>query len=246
MLDVVGGDIQLDAGSGGATNLLIRRGGTTLGSISSTDSQFTISALNNKDIRIWDDSNNGIIVKDGGYVGIGTSAPSQLFDIWSGGSQRFYVDTNGWVGLAGIYNNDGDASGPTYGFGSDHSTGMFSPGTGMLGFSTNGIERLRLGNNGYVGLGTTSPIAKLDVYGDIAISGSNRYLNFGSATGTIGYGLRDNAGTIEIKNNAGDWATIGGGTVASGTTGWIPYYSGYGSTLTPTSSLYIPRTVISV
>ena len=92
---------------------------------------------------------------------------------------------------------------------------------------------------GNVGIGTTSPIAKLDVNGDIALSGSNRYLNFGAATGTDGYGLRDNAGTIEIKNNSGSWASIGGGTVASGTTGYIPYYSGYGSTLTATSSLFI-------
>ena len=51
--------------------------------------------------------------------------------------------------------------------------------------------------------------------------------------------MRDNSGTLEIKNSGGDWASIGGGTVASGTTGWIPYYAGYGSALTPTSSLYI-------
>ena len=98
---------------------------------------------------------------------------------------------------------------------------------------------MRIDSAGNVGIGTTSPLAKLDVYGDIVLSGSNHYLNFGSATGTIGYGLRDNSGTIEIKNNAGDWASIGGGTVASGTTGYIPYYAGYGSSLTATSSLYI-------
>ncbi len=35
------------------------------------------------------------------------------------------------------------------------------------------------------------------------------------------------------------WSNVGSGTVASGTAGWIPYYAGYGDSLTATSSLYI-------
>lgn len=36
-------------------------------------------------------------------------------------------------------------------------------------------------------------------------------LNFGATPGEDGYGLRDNAGTIEAKNSGGEWAALGGG-----------------------------------
>ena len=37
---------------------------------------------------------------------------------------------------------------------------------------------------------------------------TNSYLNFGSATGTSGYGFRDNAGVMEFKNSGGTWAGV--------------------------------------
>lgn len=46
---------------------------------------------------------------------------------------------------------------------------------------------------------------------DILINGSNRYLNFGSLSGSSGYGFRDNGGTIQSKNSGGSWANIGSG-----------------------------------
>ena len=41
--------------------------------------------------------------------------------------------------------------------------------------------------------------------------GASSYLNWGATTGTSGYGLRDNAGTLEYKNSGGSWAEIGSG-----------------------------------
>ncbi len=40
---------------------------------------------------------------------------------------------------------------------------------------------------------------------------ANGYLNWGTLRGTSGYGVRDNAGTIEIKNSGGAWAAPSGG-----------------------------------
>ena len=37
------------------------------------------------------------------------------------------------------------------------------------------------------------------------------YINFGTTKGTGGYGLRDNAGTLQFKNSGGDWADLGSG-----------------------------------
>ena len=35
-----------------------------------------------------------------------------------------------------------------------------------------------------------------------------RYLNFGTVWDASGYGIRDNAGTLEFKNDGGSWASI--------------------------------------
>lgn len=61
-----------------------------------------------------------------------------------------------------------------------------------------------------VGIATTTAQAPLDVYGNFMISGADRYLNFAAVSGTSGYGFRDNAGTIEMKNSGGSWAAISG------------------------------------
>ncbi|MEN9413363.1 MAG: hypothetical protein RLZZ342_450, partial [Candidatus Parcubacteria bacterium] len=40
------------------------------------------------------------------------------------------------------------------------------------------------------------------------LSGSNRYLNFATTTGSTGYGFRDNGGTMEFKNYGGTWQGV--------------------------------------
>lgn len=77
---------------------------------------------------------------------------------------------------------------------------------------------------------------------DILINGVNKYLNFGTTSGSSGYGIRDNAGTIEYKNDSGSWAAIGSGGGGGGgtttvylatTTPWtagnLAYVTGQGS-----------------
>jgi trimeric autotransporter adhesin len=78
-----------------------------------------------------------------------------------------------------------------------------------------------------VNVGTTAQVKNGDlgvnnisVFGNGLMSGlgvgTGRYLNFDytsggtSGTGSSGYGIRDNAGTIEYKNLSGDWSAIGG------------------------------------
>lgn len=49
---------------------------------------------------------------------------------------------------------------------------------------------------------------------DVLIRGTNKYLNFGTFSGTSGYGFRDNSGAIEYKDSGGSWTainTLGGG-----------------------------------
>jgi len=66
---------------------------------------------------------------------------------------------------------------------------------------------------GNVGIGTTSPLALLDVYGNGIFSGltnNSRYLNFGDIVGETGYGLRNRLGVIETKDNGDtNWQAVG-------------------------------------
>lgn len=100
-------------------------------------------------------------------------------------------------------------------------------GSGNLVFSASPVF------SGLVGVGTSTPGSDLTVYGDLFLEGASRYLNFGAttATGSLGYGLRDNAGTIEFKNVAGDWQGIGSGgsSITFGTDNQIPYTNGGGT-----------------
>ncbi len=43
-----------------------------------------------------------------------------------------------------------------------------------------------------------------------ATSITDGHLNFGGTEGDSGYGIRDNGGTIEMKNSGGSWAAPGG------------------------------------
>ena len=54
------------------------------------------------------------------------------------------------------------------------------------------------------GLGVNS----LAVYGNTILNGTNVYLNFGTTAGSGGYGIRDNAGTLEFKSTGGSWNTL--------------------------------------
>jgi hypothetical protein len=81
----------------------------------------------------------------------------------------------------------------------------------------------------------------LDVYGNAILSGSNRYLNFGTATGTGGYGFFDNAGVMQWRSASGDWTNFSTstGAVSAGTAGQIAYYGNSGDVVSGTSSLFI-------
>ncbi|AZZ36691.1 hypothetical protein CIK05_07780 [Bdellovibrio sp. qaytius] len=97
----------------------------------------------------------------GGYIGF--SIGGALKGTWSSSSLAFNA------GGAGpqIYFTGGDAANPSYAFNSDPDTGMFNPnssgGSNELGFSTSGVERMRIASTGAVGIGTSSPAGVLDI-----------------------------------------------------------------------------------
>ena len=96
-----------------------------------------------------------------GNVGIGTTSPSHKLSINSGVTNVVATfkssDNQAWISV-----QDDDSG--TYGalFGTDTDAGH-----DIVLANKNATKRLVIDGNGYVGIGTTSPGAKLDVYGRV-------------------------------------------------------------------------------
>lgn len=66
-----------------------------------------------------------------------------------------------------------------------------------------------------INVGTTDQVKNaglalnsLAIFGNQILSGTSRYLNFGTIVGSTGYGFRDNGGTLEFKNSSGSWRSF--------------------------------------
>ena len=105
-------------------------------------------------------SGNRLVINNGN-VGIGTTSPGKKLTV------------NGYMGFEGntdnrIYFGDNDYL-------------SFTDGTGDgLKFIYDSFEKLRIDNNGRVGIGTTTPICPLHVIGSSTINAGARYFNGGT------------------------------------------------------------------
>jgi len=147
-------------------------------------------------------------VKQNGNVGIGTTNPGE----------KLHIDDNS----AAIGNHHllrlgkGGQSAIYAGFVADGSTfteAYIKSGNALpLRFGTDGAANaIYIENNGNVGIGTTSPGYRLDVWGNVRISDSGVY----STTFT-------QSGGMLTMNSYGDWVTKTGGYIS-----WETYDSGY-------------------
>jgi hypothetical protein len=117
------------------------------------------------------------IVETSGRVGIGTTAPSALLTVNGDAS----VSTS-LTAFGGVLSSLGSVGTPGYRFALDSNTGIYDSVGDNLGLVTGGSERVRIDNNGNVGVNTTSPTAQFDVNGNASVSGT---LAFRTGTGTI-------------------------------------------------------------
>ncbi len=141
-----------------------------------------------------------------GNVGVGTVNPSTGLHISTGQNNPLILETsrpenwlrfdnsNGYIGYAGIYTGDKDM---------DFGTGVLNT-TGKVHLVTNATPKLTIIPNGNVGVGTVNPTTKLDVNGEIKVSGEMRR----GTTGTtdmlpIAYGYIDD--NTDILSGSGNF-----------------------------------------
>lgn len=87
-------------------------------------------------------------------------------DVVPGGTYNFSLGQSGspWTR---IFMADGSLSAPPYTFSADSDTGFYRGGDNILRFVTGGTDRLSIGSDGRVGVGTTTPQSILDIAGSL-------------------------------------------------------------------------------
>jgi hypothetical protein len=125
---------------------------------------------------------NAVIVDSAGNVGIGTGAPTANLQINGPVPAIVLQDTSGTQqGYLELVDSGGVAQG-YFGFGSSsspHSTIWNRRLGGAIQFGTQDQDRMLISGTGNVGIGTTSPTAKLDVRGSIKLGTAGQYSALG-------------------------------------------------------------------
>jgi hypothetical protein len=143
---------------------------------------------------------NAVFVNNDGNVGVGTTNPQERFDLRSGDGSYLRVD---------LENGDIKANG-----GSDGHWGVFNdgPSTGGTHLIGEGQTRLFVGNSGNVGVGTTTPQARLDVRGDVRLGPNGEFQATGgtenlrivrgavTATGSVVAGSGFSVGVSQVSD----------------------------------------------
>ncbi|UXR64984.1 hypothetical protein EZJ49_01810 [Bdellovibrio bacteriovorus] len=205
--DSAGNLVELD-GSGKIPAALLPASGDNLGNHTATTNlnMGTYNITNAGKIYLADGAWNTPSLSFASSPSTGISNSGGIMKFTSGGNLAMDLSAtslilNGSFGpLMRLGGGSFTAANPTYSFGGYSSSGMF-PGTGMLGFSVNGTERLRMDSNGMIGVGTTSPTRRLHIVGDGTDYGDDIFMEgVNSETAVPQISLVRSRGTASTRN----------------------------------------------
>ena len=152
-------------------------------------------------LSFWTASAERVRIDQNGNVGIGTSSPAAKLHLFDSAAPeaRLQIGTNTSQGAFSFYS--GSIKDASIGFVPNTSilelnSGRSAAWGGKITFVTDTSERMRIDQNGNVGIGTVSPSAKFEVYQD-----GNNVLRVGAgATGIAGFNFNGNAGTYNTTS----------------------------------------------
>ncbi len=140
------------------------------------------------------DTNTGMLSAGADQIGWAT-----------GGTQRLLLSTSALTPTVPVLASSGSAAAPSLSFSGDTNTGLFSLGADVIGFATNGAERMRVGNNG---LQIGDPVAN-GVFGVLRVAALS---SGGAATVHVSaYGA--DAGGPALRMGKSRSATLGGSDI---------------------------------
>ncbi|MFH1393118.1 MAG: helix-turn-helix domain-containing protein, partial [Patescibacteria group bacterium] len=172
--------------------------GGTSGSVLYVDSSGFLAQDNAN--FFWDESLHNL--------GIGTTTPTAKLSVQ--GDSYLYGNLT-VTGSGGIDSNltvtgqvflaDGTAAAPSLTFFNDVNLGLFKAGADILGFTTNGSEKMRIDASGNIGIGTTTTsYAQVNIGNNLAVLGtaSSSFNGIVQFNGTP-FGTNINQGTIYLN-----------------------------------------------
>jgi hypothetical protein len=238
--------ISFDA-SGNATCAAVSSlGGFILNGGNTTGADISIGTNDNKALAFKVNNSTAMTISQSGYVGIGTTTPSQPLTVEksiNGAAEVRLTNTNSGTSSYAVFtaHNDMDYA-AMFGVGGWGATGLgalyqnrafidapmtlsgislVTQGASPIVFATNATERMRVSLSGNVGIGTSNPTTALDISGAMTANGmSSAPAVSASRTGRIYYDY--SANKFKVSQNGAayvDLVASGGITSVGGQSG---------------------------
>jgi len=114
---------------------------------------------------------NGSIIKKG-FIGLSQANNKFIFLSDASSNNDVYYGTSTTLEAQKYTVISDTSSNPGFSWSNNSNTGMYQPSSNTIGFTTGGIERVRVDASGNIGIGINNPQAKLDISGNTFIRGN--------------------------------------------------------------------------